>query len=190
MVDNAGGERTRKTVTKFSNKLPIKYLVEMKPGKNNALNTALPQAEGEIFVFTDDDIVADPNWLIEIREGMKRWSEYHVFDGRILPKWPNGKGILFEHPFLKGAYTIADWDIPEGFYSARRVWGPNMAIRASIFRNGWRYDPNIGPGGSQNYIMGSETELVNRLEEAGYRAVYLPRSFVFHQIRPEQMNMN
>lgn len=187
VVDNAGDERTRETVRNFSDQLRIKYLVEIKSGKNNALSRAIPEAHGEIIVFTDDDIVADPKWLVEIWEGIKRWPEYHVFGGRILPKWPKGQGMLFEHPFLKGAYTIADWDIPEGCYPSRYVWGPNMAIRASIFQAGWRFNPNIGPDGSKHYTMGSETDLTTRLEQSGFKAIYLPRSLVFHQIRSEQM---
>ena len=190
LVDNARDERTREIASKFSNRLPIKFLVETKRGKNSALNKAIPQALGKIFVFTDDDIIADPRWLIELREGIKRWPDYYVFGGRILPKWPDGQGKFLDNAFCRTAYAIADWDIPEGCYSAAKVWGPNMAIRASIFRDGWRFNPNLGPDGTDNYLTGSESELVIQLKKAGFGAVYMPQSLVFHQIRPEQMELS
>ena len=36
--------------------------------------------------------------------------------------------------------------------------------------------------------MGGETELTKRLEKDGIKSIYLPRSLVYHRIRPEQLN--
>jgi glycosyltransferase involved in cell wall biosynthesis len=189
IVDNAGDEKTQKVVEKFINMLPIKYLLEKKKGKNNALNKALDVAEGNLYIFTDDDILADPKWLEEILKGSRYWTDYCVFGGRILAKFPSGKiPIPRDHPFFEIAYAVADWNIKEGPYQATNVLGPNMAIRAEVFHKGLRFEPNVGPNGT-NYIMGSETEFTVRLENAGLRPVYLPRSLVYHQIRPEQLNM-
>ena len=189
LIDNAGDQRTKQVADEFSVKLPLKVLLETYPGKNNALNKAIPEAQGDILVFTDDDIIADPNWLIEVFLGAKRWPHHYVFGGRIIPKWPHSQGKSAEHAFLRHAFAIADWDIPEGLYCAGKVFGPNMAVRASIFKDGWRFNPGIGPDGTTNYITGSETELTRRLEKAGFKAVYLPRAVVFHQITLEQMNI-
>lgn len=186
VIDNAGDRATKEVVLKFSETTPVRYLRETKPGKNNALNAALSKAGGELLVFTDDDIVAARHWLIEMYEGARRWSHNSVFGGRILPKWPNDKPPSINHSFLLHAYTIADWDIPEGPCAAGYVYGPNMAIRRSVFSNGWKYNSDIGPKGD-NYVTGGETDLTRRLEGAGLNAVYLPRALVFHQIRPEQL---
>lgn len=188
IVDNAEDRRTHDILMSYSDEIPLKYLVETRRGKNNALNRAIPEAKGEVLVFTDDDVIVDPNWLIEVWEGTRRWPQYYVFGGRILPKFPKEKQVPFGHPFFENAFTIANWDIPEGYYNADKVWGPNMAIRAFIFKRGWRFDPNVGPDGTQCYRMGSETDLTTRLERAGFKAIYLPRSIVFHQVRSEQMN--
>src|SRR6266566_3195355 len=51
---------------------------------------------------------------------------------------------------------IADWSHPEGPYSAWRVFGPNMTMRASLCRARWAFDPSIGPDGTDDYIPGSE----------------------------------
>lgn len=189
VVDNADDERTRQLIEKYRDKLPIRYLLETKRGKNNALNKAIPGAKGTLIVFTDDDIIAERNWLFEMWEGAKRWPDCSIFGGRILPKFPPGKiPIPREHPFFSGAYAVLDLKRDEGPYRAQDVWGSNMAIRSEVFHRGWRFNPAIGPKGD-NYIMGSETELTKRLEKAGFHSIYLPRSLVYHQIRPEQMKL-
>jgi hypothetical protein len=188
IVDNANDQETKKIVKNFSGQIPLKYFVELKRGKNNALNRAIPEAQGELFVFTDDDVIVEKNWLLEIWNGVRRWPDNHVFGGRCLPKYPEGEKMPFDHPFFEGAFSIADWDIPEGCYESHRVWGPNMAIRSSIFKNGWSFDPTLGPKGSKFCILGDETDLTGRLEEAGYLPVYLPAAVVYHQIQRERMN--
>jgi hypothetical protein len=188
LVDNAGDPDTENIANKFTGKLPLKYLVVTKRGKNNALNRAISEAEGKLFIFTDDDVLVDPDWLVEIWEGANRWPESNIFGGRILPKFPNGKRPLFDHPFFIGAFAIADWGIQEGIYQADKVWGPNMAIRAFLFKEGWKFNPAIGPDGSRTYVPGSEVDLTRRLEEAGNSSVFLPKSLVYHQIRSEQLD--
>ena len=75
VVDNAGDLDTRTTVYRYQHHLPLKYFIELAPGKNNALNHAVKKARGDLFVFTDDDIIADPRWLMEVWEGSKQQSE-------------------------------------------------------------------------------------------------------------------
>jgi glycosyltransferase involved in cell wall biosynthesis len=191
VVDNGDDEKTRDVVSKYYDRLPVKYLLETSRGKNHALNSALARAQGELFVFTDDDVVPECDWLVETWEGTKRWPQHSVFGGRILPKFPDVKALSLRYEFVLISHmvdiTVADWDIPEGCYDAANVWGPNMAIRASLFKEGWRFDTGIGPDGTARYVMGSETELTMRLERAGFRSVYLPDSVVHHQVRTEQL---
>ena len=190
LVDNAGDRETEIVAQKYMDLLPIHYLTVTMRGKNNALNRAVSEARGELFVFTDDDVVVEPNWLIEMWEGANRWPRNHVFGGRILPKYPEGQVPPFDHPFFVGAFAIADFAIPEGIYPAHKVWGPNMAIRGILFKEGWKFNSAIGPDGSTTYVMGSETDLTNRLEQAGNPAVYLPKALVYHQIRREQLDID
>jgi glycosyltransferase involved in cell wall biosynthesis len=189
VADNAGDDRVRGVALEFSQRIPLRFFVETTRGKNHALNTLLQEARGELLVFTDDDIIPDAHWLIELVQGARRWPRYAVFGGRIQPRWPDGRQPSFDHPFWRHAYVIADWGDTEGPYRAWKVFGPNMAIRAAVFRDGWSFSPGIGPDGTGTYIPGSETDLTLRLEKAGHGAVYLPRALVFHQIRPEQLEV-
>jgi len=108
-----------------------------------------------------------------------------------LPHWPDGfSSYDVSNPFLVSAYGIADWGFPEGEYPPLKVFGANMAVRKKIFDQGWRFEGAIGPSQKKNYIMGSESDFLLRLEKAGHSPVYLPDALVCHQIRPEQMSFS
>jgi glycosyltransferase involved in cell wall biosynthesis len=192
LVDNAGEKNVEEMVQKYQKDLPIQYFIHnTHKGKNFALNFAIEKTQGDLIVLTDDDVIVDKNWLKELYTGSQRWSDYSVFGGKIVPLWPNNtdvdfiKGTLSEG-FFNAAFAVADWDIDEGPYLAGQVWGPNMAIRKSVFDQGFRFNVGVGPSG-KTYIMGSETEFTKRLERNGFKSIYLPKSFVHHQIRKEQV---
>jgi glycosyltransferase involved in cell wall biosynthesis len=189
VVDNADNYLTRDLVDGFRTSLSIKYIVERTPGKNNALNTGLAELNGDLIVLTDDDVIAPESWLREMWAGACRWPGHSVFAGRVLPKWPSlgaTPPVPITDPLVQGAYAIADWPGPEGPTPAIRVLGANMAVRAAVFKSGWRFNSGIGPKGL-DYVMGSESEFTARLEKAGLGAIYLPSSTVWHQIRAEQL---
>jgi len=189
LVDNAEDEATRQLADQFKDIITLTYVVETRVGKNYALNTAIPKAKGNIIVFTDDDILADPHWLLRIWEGATRWPNHDVFGGKILPHFPTDH-VKFdlENRLVKSALVIADWKLPEGEYKPSMVWGPNFAVRSRVLDGGFRFNTDFGPNSGQ-YLMGDETEFVYRLEQAGHPPVYLPEALVHHQIRPEQLSM-
>src|SRR5437016_2203390 len=68
VIDNNSTDRTRQLVEEVANisKIPVKYFFESLRGKGFALNRGIQEAQGDILVFTDDDIVADKDWLANI----------------------------------------------------------------------------------------------------------------------------
>jgi glycosyltransferase involved in cell wall biosynthesis len=190
VVDNANQNETAKVIKSYVNRLPLKFMIEQKPGKNHALNKAIPKANGSVFVFTDDDIIADPKWLVELWEGVKRWPEYSVFGGKIIANWPSGIPFWGDnHPLNQSLFSLHYPSKVEKVYDKEDFlpYGPNMAIRRNIFDKGYRYNTEIGPNGSNVYVMGSETELLKRLKNDGYDPVFLPNAIVQHQIRETQL---
>jgi len=187
LVDNAGEAHARELAEEFGGGLPLEFLVETRREQNFARNVGLEEAEGELYVFSDDDALPAPDWLTEIWSGVSRWPEATMFTGRILPSWPPGyEPLELRTDLLRSAYMVTAWGEDEGYIQPERMWGPNLAIRAVPFREGLRFDTSIGPTAGQ-YAMGSELELAVRLSRNGHKGVYLPRAIVRHQIRPEQM---
>lgn len=187
VVDNGSTDKTETVIKRWQSLLPLLHLFESRPGKNVCLNKALEQAHGECFVFTDDDVIADQRWLVEMCEAAGRWPDESLFGGRIAPKFPEGteewlKEISAKHPVIFSEFQL---DSPEGPVNPVPV-GPNLMIRASVFDD-FRYDETIGPSG-KSYAMGSETEFLVRVKLAlGCNYIYLPNAKVEHIIRPEQI---
>jgi hypothetical protein len=64
-----------------------------------------------------------------------------------------------------------------------------MAVRASVFYQGYRYNASIGPDGTKHYAMGSEAELVERLTRDGHKRWWIAENQVEHIIRPDQLTL-
>lgn len=191
VVDNAGDPATEKVCKDWFEKMPIHYLVELQAGKNHALNRALPEVRGELIVLTDDDIIANPDWLVQLWEGAQRWPEHSVFGGRIFADWPGNIPYWGDvHPLNQSLFSLHWPTTEERPYGDGDFlpYGPNMAVRREIFAQGYRFNPEIGPTNATVYRMGSETEFLQRLKDDGFIPVFLPKAEVKHQIRPEQLS--
>jgi L-malate glycosyltransferase len=186
IADNGSTDGTKDVIQAFARWLPVTYVYEPTPGKNQALNAALPAALGDLIVFTDDDAVPCPDWLQQFRVTADTRPDFDMFGGRVVPRWPAPPEpwILALVP-QSVVYAITPV-LPSGPVPRQWLFGPNMAIRKKIFDLGYRFDPTIGPCGT-NYAQGSEAELTRRLDRAGYRAWFCSEAVVEHLIPPHHL---
>jgi glycosyltransferase involved in cell wall biosynthesis len=184
IVDNGSTDNTKETITPFEPHLPLTYVFEPTLGKSTALNTGLLSVTGDLVVMTDDDAVPRPDWLIQIRVVADSQPSFSIFGGAIVPDWevPPESWIL---PFWS-ILTITDPAWEEGPIVVARVSGPNMAVRSEVIKAGYRFDSSLGPAGPR-YRMGEDTDFVQRLGKAGFRAWHCKRAVVAHMIRIHQM---
>ena len=188
VADNGSTDRTPEVLRAAAATLPLETVTEPVPGKNRALNRALPLARGRLLVFTDDDVVPEPSWIAELGAAAERWPDDAVFGGRILPIFPPGTPVwLQRHWFVGAAY--AKYDLPQEEGPTKPLpFGPNFMVRASAM-SGVQYEEEIGPRGA-DYVSGSETELLLRLIRPGRRVIYVPRATVGHVVRPTQTEVD
>ncbi len=185
VVDNGSTDRTKEIIDSFGSRLPITYVFEPALGKSAALNTGLLSIAGDLVVFTDSDVLPRPDWLAQMRAGADSQPSFSLFGGCIVPRWessPEDWILKIDRTVL--AITDPAWE--EGPIPAPRLFGPNMAIRTAVVEAGYRYDASLGPVGSR-YRMGEDTDFVQRLGHAGFRAWYCKRAVVAHMIRRDQM---
>ena len=188
VIDNASDDDTRSIVEEYARDLPIEYVYEGRRGKNRALNAGLEHLRGDLVVFTDDDSVPDPSWLLEMRACALRNRDASLFGGTIEPDWPcePPEWILRDVP-LEVTFTFDTTPRVEGPASPGLILGPNMAVRRMVFRAGHRFDESIGPGRGQ-YMMGSESEFAHRAALLGYGCCHAPRAVVRHIIGRHQLD--
>ena len=189
VVDNGSTDATSNILASFANRLPLKPVYEPAGGKNSALNAGLGLMEGDLAVFTDDDVFPHPDWLVELRKAADAQPDYSLFGGAVVPRWelppPPWVQWLEQGP----AFALTDPSLAEGPIPPYLVFGPNMAIRATVFQSGVRFDPSIGPR-SSTYPMGSETELTLRLSQSGHKAWHVATAVVEHLIRDYQLRQS
>jgi L-malate glycosyltransferase len=188
IVDNGSNDDSEEIIGTFKPLLPITLLFEPRRGKNAALNKGLSHTEGDLIVFTDDDVIPHGSWLKELRLAADSHPEYSIFGGPVLPEWesPPDDWILSWVP-LKPVFAILDDVQDEGPIENYMVFGPNMAVRSDVFLKGYRFDERIGPRGTR-YAQGSETRLLMQLRQAGFKAWHCKNAVVSHMIRSHQMN--
>lgn len=188
IVDNGSRDDTSATIGSFANRLPLTLLQAPTPGKNRALNRALPALAGDLAVFTDDDVLPEPDWLIRIRAAAAAHPEAAMFGGTVLPAWPKPPPAWLRDDAVAFSVLYAQNLRESGACRFDAIFGPNMALRASVFADGTRFAEAVGPeAGNPLYAMGSETELLRRLDAAGHRGWFEATARVRHIIRPEQM---
>jgi glycosyltransferase involved in cell wall biosynthesis len=190
IIDNACRQETRAIIERYQQRLPIIFLEQPIPGKNSALNMALPLIKSDLVFFTDNDVIPASDIINVYVNASIQYPEYHIFGGKIrpdreLPSWIDVRAQPIQAAFV--IMDLGDEDIEVDPVS--KVWGPNMAIRNTVFSKGITFNEKIGPNG-KNYVMGSESELLQRLKQQGYRAMYVSALNVKHQIRDEQISIH
>lgn len=189
IVDDGSTDGTAEVIEQFADRLPLRYLQQPRSGKNAALNLALghliPDTDTSLFVFTDDDATPEPDWLEQLHACAEANPESAIFGGRIVPDWAATPAEWVMRLVPLGV-TYAITDVQDGPVHPGLIWGPNMAVRRTVFDAGHRFNSAVGPAAG-SYAMGSETEFNRRVASAGYRAWFCNAAEVSHFIRPHQL---
>lgn len=188
VVDNGSRDDTPAVLAEAARRLPLTAFTEPSPGKNRALNRALPSARGALLVFTDDDVEPARGWLRALVEASRRWPDAAILGGPVEPRYPPGAPAwLVSHTFAAGAFAAHAPQAHEG-PCPRLPLGPNYAIRAAALA-GRRFDDSVGSRGGATDLMGGETELLERLAGEGAAAVHVPDAVVGHVVEPHQLEL-
>ncbi|HXG53407.1 MAG TPA: glycosyltransferase family 2 protein [candidate division Zixibacteria bacterium] len=158
----------------------MKVIEEPRPGKSNALNRGLAEAEGGIVILIDDDVVVDPAWLVS------HWqfhlaSGFAVAQGRVLAGTdPQGRPA---DPARLREYNIPIVDYGPEAREIRGFTGTNVSLDRRVVEVVGKFNPWLGPGASG---YSEDTEYSRRIRAAGFRIGYAPGAVVFHELDPER----
>jgi glycosyltransferase involved in cell wall biosynthesis len=187
IVNNASTDETRDIIHRYATELPLEYLEENRVGKNFAMNTGLGRLEGDLLVCSDDDVIPDSDWLVELRAGVDRHKQASLFGGTIDPLYEvQPPAWLTRTVWTTLLFAETDHSLPEGEITEAAIFGPNMAVRSEVIRNGARFAERFGPVGRSG-MMGSETEFIARMARQGHKMCFLPRARVRHIVQKSQL---
>jgi glucosyl-dolichyl phosphate glucuronosyltransferase len=190
VIDNNSTDETPSVVDSFAEQLPIRRVVENKPGLSNARNSALERSEGTHIVFIDDDVLVGSQWLSAVAKGIVNHPKAGAFGGPILPWFE-----VYPDPILRKAFPHLDMgfcglhdDRQEGLLSENQhVFGANMGYRKDVI-GATRFDPKLGASRTVGR-EGEEIEFLNHLREKGCAIVWLPSMTVQHYVDPSRMTL-
>ena len=188
VVNNNCTDQTDTVISNHKRDLPIRRLFEPTPGLASARNHVAGNARGKWTLWTDDDVLVDPEWLAAYHEAAQRWPDAGYFGGLIEPWFerPPPGWILANRQLLEGVLVIRDLGPEEHYLSeSEEPWGANMAVRSELFTEN-RFDPKLGVMQNGGYL-GEEVEFIKSLRSKGMAGVWVPRARVKHFITKQRL---
>ncbi len=188
VVDNApSNTETRELVT---TKFPaVRYICEQLPGLSRARNKAISEANGEIIAFTDDDVVVDKDWVLELAKVFVERPRVMAVTGLVVPyELETPAQILFEYRggfgrgFQRRWFEISKNEDASPYLGAGQMGtGANMAFRRRIFSQIGSFDVALGVGTPTQ--GGEDLDMFLRIVIDGHPLVYEPQALVQHRHR-------
>ncbi len=146
---------------------------------------------GDLILWTDDDVLVDPNWLAEYVAAARAWPEASFFGGTIVPWFENPAPAWMTAawwPCVAPTYAVREFGEDTFEIDARILpFGASWAVRTEVQRR-YPYDPSLGPMRLKQ-VRGEETTLIKQLLADGHRGRFIPAARVRHFIPGERMNL-
>lgn len=187
IVDNNSSDDTRAVVQDAASSFPVplEYVFEPRQGKSHALNTGLERCDGDVILFTDDDVRVAPGWLDSACDALQAQPELDYTGGPVRPLWeaPPPAWLDRTRGDLWGALAILDYGAePFVFEERHRVpVGANMAVRRRLIERIGAFHPELGRKGRS--LLGQEqAEFFARARAAAARGGYVPAMEVHHHV--------
>lgn len=186
VVNNNSSDKTREIVEGYKDRLPLEILDCSAPGKSKAQNLAVENIKADLIVFSDDDVEVAPDWMDKMVACANQNPDFDIFSGFIKGYWEEELDQDLRSWIPVGStYALHDEDMVSGACDPGKVWGPNMALRRSVFEAGFRFDERIGPTPAKFYAMGEETDLAKRAAAQGFQTYFNAEAVVKHLVKKE-----
>ncbi len=182
VVDNNSSDHTRETVKGVQSEWPeLRYTSEPQQGLSHARNHGIESANGEVLLFTDDDVLPEPEWLQTTIAGMEKYQA-DACGGYIAPIWESPPPPWLTERFY--GFLAVRTDRSDDYSIDKpglAPFGANMAVKKAVFERVGVFDTNRGRKGKV-LASGEDGELFQRILAANLKAVFLGSSRVHHKV--------
>ncbi|MFO1058501.1 MAG: glycosyltransferase family 2 protein [Dongiaceae bacterium] len=168
LVDNDAAGSAQAVARRFEGRLPLRYVLEPRPGLASARNRLVAESRGAFLAFVDDDERAAPGWLGAHLEAALAYGADAVFGAKryafpaTVPGWIRTCRI-FRRPQLEAGAELPWWFGDTGNALVRRAALPD---RERPFRDAF------------NETGGEDMDLFRRMASRGARLVAAPAALV------------
>jgi glycosyltransferase involved in cell wall biosynthesis len=187
IVDNGSSDHTEPLVAGFAAADPrVKFFHERQTGLSFARNSALRQATGQWVIFLDDDAQAEPGWLAAYEKFFARLPDEKIvcaggpvtpFYASPPPRWLHPAANHLAGPATAGPVQVT-----------RALWGCNYAVRREAALGIGGFNVKLGHN-DRSLGANEETELADRLRQAGGEIWWLPEARIKHFVMAEKTKL-
>lgn len=190
VVNNASTDATASVIDSFRDRLPVVRIDESRQGHSNARNAAVAAVQGDLLLWTDDDVRVESDWLLQYVQAAKRQPEVGFWGGTILPDFES-KPPRWVHENWEMAsriYALRDWKGELPVVDAKHLpFGANFAIRTTLQRQ-YGFDANFGRKG-EGMRGFDEVDVFRRMLASGIKGAWCPESRVHHFIPTQRLSL-
>jgi O-antigen biosynthesis protein len=167
VIDDGSGEEVSKIAQDFPS---VRYIRQDHAGLSVARNRGAAGALGEILAYTDDDCIADEDWLLYLAAGFDD-PKWVACGGPNIPPPPRNEteSVVACAPGAPSHVLLSDVE-------AEHLPGCNLAIRKSALDAIGGFDPAYR-------VAGDDVDVCWRLRDAGGRLRFAPGAMVWHHRR-------
>jgi GT2 family glycosyltransferase len=195
VVDNGSTDDTAAVVARHQihDAVPLRLLHESMPGKSRAIARALAVATGDILAFTDDDVDVEEAWLDAVRSAMSD-RKVALAGGPVRPRWQSTvpqwmRCARDRHPRLGAPLALLDYGGDPVELGPRTALGANLAVRREVFTRVGGFPAHLGKLRG-TLLSGEDHELCRLVQDAGFRAIYMPNAAVRHWVPADRARVS
>jgi glycosyltransferase involved in cell wall biosynthesis len=193
VVNNASTDHTDDVIHKHTNWLPVRRAFEPTAGIAHARNRALREANGELILWTDDDMAVPADWLTHYTHAAKAFPEAVLFGGPIRA-WFAHDVTLEEREFtedhldlLSPMFGLIDLGREvRPLQPGELFFSGNMALRTDAARR-FHFDSRFGRVGKDGLLGGEETLYLQQMLDAGLAGVWVGTAWAKHWTPKERL---
>jgi len=164
VVDDGSTDTTSKIARRFD----VRYLFQKNMGPATARNTGARNALGQFILFTDADCAPAPDWLAEMVRPFTHQPDVSAVKGSYKTTQKELAARFAQMEFEDR------YDMLSRNYYIDMVDSYSAAFRKEVFIETGGFDECFPKANNE------DTELSYRLADAGYRMVFNPCAYVFH----------
>ncbi|HET6681172.1 MAG TPA: glycosyltransferase [Gemmatimonadaceae bacterium] len=191
VIDNSTDGSAAQVCARF----PVRMVHEPRPGLDIARNRGIAESRTEVVAFTDDDALADAQWVGTVADAFARNPELSALTGLVLPASLETEAqrrfeayLGFARGFERGWHhaprASVEPIVATHGNAGRLGTGANMAFRRSALLRVGGFDPALDAGTAA--AGAGDLELFFRVLKAGGLLVYEPMALVRHMHRQER----
>lgn len=197
IMDQSTNSKTREFINKLviGSNCEIRYIYNKIPGLHSSRNIGAKNARGDVIIFTDDDIIADKDYLKVIRNSFIDDPYITLMTGKVLPiykvdevpKWVDF--FWADDRWGKYIWEISLLDLGDEYkeVSPNLIFGCNYIVRKNIFYKYKGTNPDAFPMEMIKYSGNSETALGYKIRKDGLKIVYNPNIIIKHLVTKERL---